>query len=243
MLKKKHLVPVAVAFLVAGLLAGCAGAGKKGKEIEKLLEDKYGEKFRVTSVSHSRTYKGEGYYEAEAYAVKHKDLVFSLNMDEDGSTFSDGYVMKRGTALVADKIRDNIGRMKNPCYVHVQSMFPDALTDDPDQTLEEYLQQENTNFYTVYLYINPKDETPESIWEHVEHALDGMPSMNGSMEIFFSDKATMKKAQGYVESHAGLEDEYMKIGENDHVYGIDFQSGTIGTAKSAFLDAAEQKMR
>ena len=241
MFKKLRLATVLALLFALGILAGCAGkTSEKGKEIERLLEDRYGEKFRVTSVRKG-LYGVEGYYEAEAYAIKHKDLPFSLNMNEDGSSFSDGYTMKRGTALIAEKIRDNIGKMKNPYYVHVQSMFPDSLTNDPEQTLEEYLAQEASNFYTVYLYVNPKGETPESIWEHVEHALDGMPSIDGSLEVFFSDKATMKKAQGYVESHANLEDEYMKIGEDDHIYGIDFRSGAIGTAKRAFLDAAEQK--
>lgn len=243
MVKKIRLMTVLAVLFAAGILAGCAGrTGEKGKEIERLLEDKYGEKFRVTNIRNG-SYGGEGYYEAEAYAVKHKDLPFSLNMDKDGSSFSDGYVMKRGTAMIAEKVQDNIGKMENPYYVHVQSMFPDSLTDAPDQTLEEYLSREASNFYTIYLYVNPKDETPESIWEHVEHALDGMPSMDGSLEVFFSGQATMKKARKYVESHASLEDEYMKIGENDHVYGFDFRSGTIGTAKSGFLDAARQKIQ
>ena len=239
---KFRFMTIFAVFLAVCILVGCAGrTSEKGKEIERLLEDRYGERFRVTSVREG-SYGREGYYEAEAYAVKHKDLPFSLNISEDGGSFSDGYTMKRGTALIAEKIRDNIGKMKNPYYVHVQSMFPDSLTNDPDQTLEEYLTQEASNFYTVYLYVNTKGETPESIWEHVEHALDGMPSMDGSLEVFFSDKTTMKKAQGYVESHASLEDEYMKIGEEDHIYGIDFRAGAIGTAKSTFLDAAGQKM-
>lgn len=62
-------------------------------------------------------------------------------------------------------------------------LFPDLLTDDP------------------------KGETPESIWGRIEHAIEG------SIEVFLVDRRTTDKARKYVETHAGPEDEYMKIGE------------------------------
>lgn len=50
----------------------------------------------------------------------------------------------------------------------------------------------------------------------------------------------MNKARKYVETHAVLEDEYMKFGKNDHVYGVGFGFGAdmIRQSRSAFLDAA-----
>lgn len=51
-----------------------------------------------------------------------------------------------------------------------------------------------------------KDETPESIWGHIEYAMDGIPAMEGSIEVFLADRRTTDKAGKYVETHAGLED-------------------------------------
>ncbi|MDO5476427.1 MAG: hypothetical protein Q4F43_04855 [Eubacteriales bacterium] len=230
-----------MAFTVAGMmLEGCGRNAEREETVRKALIDKYGEEFEVTHIY------GQGimtdYFTAEAYATAYPDLPFSLNMDINDGTFMDGYVMKRGTNLISVNAQKNLGHLKNPYYLHTQSMFPDSVSMDPDLSLEEYLATEKTNFFTLYLYMDPNGETPESIYQSVNGILKGMEAMQGSLEIFFADEATMDRARDYVESHAGLEEEYAKIGRKIHVIGIKFENDGLDISQDAFLSKIRSKM-
>lgn len=237
----RHLAGILAAAIAAAALCGCAASPMKKTRIKKALEDKYGETFFVDSIyRHSLS---PGSITAQAYAAVHPDLPFLVVMDADYRSFSDGYVMKLGTQMISRRAQENLGALKKPYYLHTQSMFPDSVSDDPGQSLEEYLSSEESNFFTIYLYINPEGETPESLYAAIRDILSGMENMDGSLEIFLTGEGTMDKARGYVVSHASLEDEYVKIGEKYHVLGIRFKSGTLGTSREEFESRLQEWMR
>ena len=66
--------------------------------------------------------------------------------------------------------------------------------------------------------------------------------MEGSVEIFFADEKKMDQAREYVESHAGLENEYYEIGKDSHVIGIRFAEGALQITEDSFLDLVRSKM-
>lgn len=218
------------------ILEGCGKTAEKEARIKKILEEKYGEEFEVTRVYGQGVM--EKYYTAEAYAVEYPDLPFPLNIDEEGGSFMDGYVMKRGTNLMASQAAVNLGGLRNPFYVHVQSMFPNSVSTNPNQTLKEYLASEETNFFTFYLYLDVDGETPESLYASLRNMLAGMEEAEGSVEIFFGDEKLMDQIREYVESHATLEDDYSKIGRDRHVMGIRFNNGVLAISEDCFLDKA-----
>ena len=226
--------------LTGMMIDGCGKSAEREKWIREALREKYGEEFEVMHVYGQGVL--EDYYTAEAYAAAYPDLPFSLNVDVKDNTFMDGYVMKRGTNLISSRAQKNLGRLKNPYYVHTQSMFPDSVSTDPDQSLEQYLDAEKTNFFTVYLYIDPEGETAESIYRSVRDLPAGMERMQGSLEIFFADEKTMGRAQEYVESHAALEEEYARIGRGCHVTGIRLGDGVLDISEEGFLSRIRAQM-
>ena len=237
----RRLVIGVLMMSVAGmLLEGCGNREERAEKVKAALEEKYGGEFEVMRVLGQGVM--EDYFTAEAYNAAYPDLPFSLNMDVNDGTFMDGYVMKRGTNLIAAQAAQNLGSLQGMYYVHVQSMFPDSVSSDPEISLDQYLESEATNFFTIYLYIDPEQETPESLWTNISCILQGMDRMEGSLEVFFADEKKIDQAREYVESHAALEDEYIKIGRDCHVTGIRFAAGTLQISEDSFLDIVRSKM-
>lgn len=237
----QHILCIYLAVLaISAVLSGCAGMDARAIKAQKALEDKYGEKFRVTEVHKFGSRKD--YFTAEAYAVAWPDLPFVISMDMNDGTFQDGYVMKRGTQLMAERASQNLKSYKNDFYVHVQSFFPDSVKDDPDMSLDEYISSESINSFTIYLYIDPSGETPESISQAVSHIMDGISPAQGSVEIFFADKVVMDKARRYVENHAVLESGYSKIGKDKHVVGIHYKYGNLELDQDAIMTKLSENM-
>ena len=222
------------------VLSGCAGMDVRAIKAREALEEKYGEKFRVTEVHKFGSRKD--YFTADAHAVAWPGLPFVISMDMNDGTFQDGYVMKRGTQLMAERASQNLGGLKNGHYVHVQSFFPDSVKDDPDMSLDEYISSESINSFTIYLYIDPSGETPESISQAVSHIMDGMSPAQGSVEIFFADKVVMDKARRYVENHAVLESGYSKIGKDKHVVRIHYKYGNLELDQDAIMAKLSENM-
>jgi hypothetical protein len=69
-----------------------------------------------------------------------------------------------------------------------------------------------------------------------------MEKMEGSVEIFFADEKKMDQAREYVESHAGLENEYYEIGKDCHITGIRFKEGVLQISEDSFLDIVHNRM-
>lgn len=237
-----HILTGVLIMSMAGMLMdGCGKTTEREEKVREALTAKYGEEFVVTHVYGQGVL--EDYYTAEAYSAAYPDLPFSLNMDVNDGSFMDGYVMKRGTNLIASRIELNLGHLLKPYYVHVQSMFPDSVSTDPELSLEEYLATESTNFFTVYLYMDPEGESPESIWLNISDMFKGMDQARGSLEIYFADDQTMEKAREYVESHASLEESYAEIGRDCHVMGIKYEDGKLDITEEAFLSGVSRFMK
>lgn len=226
--------------LLGAILEGCGNTAEKETRIKEVLGQKYGEKFEVLRIHKQGTM--EPYYTAEAYAESYPELPFLVTMDTEDDVFSDGYVMKRGTNLISSQAAENIGKLKGVYYIHTQAMFPDSVSADPDISLKEYLESEKNNFFTVYLYLDPSPENPDSLYAAISELLKGLTPMEGSIEIFFADEKQMNRVREYVESHATLEDDYVKLGENCHVTGIRFYNGELKITEDEFLDRVRTNM-
>ena len=237
---RRLIIGVLIMTVAGMLLEGCGNKEERAEKVKAALEEKYGGEFEVMRVMGQGVM--EDYFVAEAYNTDYPDLPFSLNMDVNDGTFMDGYVLKRGTNLIAGQAAQNLGSLQGAYYVHVQSMFPDSVSSDPEISLDAYLESENTNFFTIYLYVDPDQETPESLYSAVSAILKGMGKMEGSVEIFFADEKKMDQAREYVESHAGLENEYYEIGKDSHVIGIRFAEGALQITEDSFLDLVRSKM-
>lgn len=48
--------------------------------------------------------------------------------------------------------------------------------------------QERLFLFLDSLYIDPKSETPESIWDRIENAMNGIPAMEDSIKVFLTDR-------------------------------------------------------
>ncbi len=225
---------VLIMALIGAILEGCGNTAERETRIKKALEQKYNEKFEV--LRFHRQGIMEQYYTAEVYAESYPELPFLVTMDTEDDFFSDGYVMKRGTNLISSHASENVGKLKGMYYIHTQSMFPDSVSEKPDIELKEYLESEKNNFFTIYLYLDPSAESPDSLYAAVSEILKGLEPMEGSIEIFFADEKRMDRIREYVESHASLEDDYVKLGEDCHVTGIRFCSGRLNISEDEFLD-------
>lgn len=195
---------------MAAALAGC-GAKEKKKEAERLLEEKYGEAFTVTSYKGYNL--GDTYYTVTAYSDDWPTLPFEAHPSLDGSGVTDGYAGRRVCRKVSDLVSENLaGVMPCSVYVHTVAEPADSICPDPDVSVEEFAGtwMPDSRFH-IYVHIDNRDWEDVDISGYLQYAMAGLSTIEGSLTVCFSDADTMALTREYVETHTGLGESFFHM--------------------------------
>lgn len=216
---------VVIFLAMATGLYGCASPSQRKAQAKKVFQEKYHEEFEI--ISYKKASFFEDYYTVKAYAVKYPDLIFRASIDNDSKAFSDSYVMKRICDRMSNKISQNLSTLKNDYYVFTEAMFSDSLITDPEISLEAYIQSEPANKFTIYLCLEQKETNIESIVSSVNHMMDGIPEISGSVSIYLVDSKLLTKIQEYVTTHDNTYSEFDEMVEDARIGSVEFENGNF----------------
>ena len=241
MRKRAGIILITAVFSML-LLASCGKGEAKKEEAKRLLEEKYGRKFTVTSYDGQQIM--ETYYSVSAYAENDPQLPFKAYVDEDGSSVSDDYVARKVCNNISARVNENLSGLPCPYYVNTGIMSGESMCSDPEVSIEEFASVwEPDNRYYIYVYLSDrilKNNTDAGqICMTMEQALSGLPGIKGNLTICISDEKTIEKVRKYTETNTRLYDDYFKLTENDQQKQFDFENNVLNITESdinAMLD-------
>ena len=239
-MKKKIITIITAGVILA--LSGCMSNQEHKDLAKELLEDKYDEDFVINKNM------GEGYdldegigkgfktdeYTVEAYSEDHPEIIFDAVVFPDKSKVSDPYAAKRILCSTSRKIEDNIEGLDGKYYVHIVPLVYDTKIDDPDADIEELVDNNPSNSYTVYLFYSPDDEITRSDYRYISHMFDGLECMSGKVALYEVDYRTLNKAADYIESNKELYHEFRKMTDDYRLGYIDFEDGELDITEAGF---------
>jgi len=101
---------------------------------------------------------GQDYFDLLVYPEDEPDLLFTVSFDTKGEDFSDNYVEKHICKQISEIIYDNLG-VRDNIYIFTSAIGPQPITDNLDQTIEEYANLDNKNAFKSSIFVtNEFDE-------------------------------------------------------------------------------------
>ena len=197
----------------------------KKRHAAEELKQKYHEEFKI--ISYSGIKLSQDYYTVEAYSVEYPNLIFRASIDNKSGDIMDSYVTKRLCSRISDKISQNLKTLKDDYYVFTEAMLEDTLLTDPTISIEEYLKEETSNIFTIYLCIDQNGSSAQNIVTSVNNMLNGLPEFSGSVEIFLTDTNLLARIKEYVESNSDTYFEFDEMTEDTYIGTISFENGHV----------------
>lgn len=247
---KKKIIKI----LITGMLLTLTGcmSDKEHKDLAKeLLEDKYDEDFVINKNM------GEGYdldegigkgfktdeYTVEAYSADYPEIIFDAVVFPNKSKVSDPYAAKRILYSTARQIEDNIDGIDGKYFVHIIPIVYDTDIDDPDADIEELVDNNPKNSYTVYLFYCPDDEVDKTAYRYINNMFEDLECMSGKVAFYVVDKRTLSKAEDYIEENKELYQEFRKMTDDYRVGYIEFEDGELDIDEAEFLRMAKLSVK
>lgn len=221
-------------------MTGC-GSRDRNAKAERLLEEKYGEKFVIDENRGQEPM--QDYYTVIAHSEEYPTIIFSAGIGADNDSVDDSYVCERLMARMCDEMSKSMEPLKGESYIFAQGMFEFTGFDDPDISLEAFMEEMPNQEFTVYLNYIPEDgETAEDVFEGVSNMVSRIAAAKGYVAVYICDEKTLGKIQEYVESHDILYDSYDEIVEDKYAGKIRYEGGKAVGEKSEFLEKAGKRL-
>lgn len=215
------LLSFAALAVTAAMLAGCSGE-RKEHLAQKLLEEKYRERFSV-SVNENQEL-GSGHYTAKAYSVQYPDMPFSVSVDNNGKNFSDNYVARRVCSKIEEQVYSNIHAANGKLFVHVEVMVPGHGLNDPDMTVSDFVSVNPDNRFSLYIFSASTERLAGNL-QNILSSLENLPG--GTIYIYSTPESTVAEMQKYCKETGTPVSEHIKL-KDDCVYvEIPFAHGKI----------------
>lgn len=206
----------------------------------KLLNEKYGEEFDIESVQ-SQSFSG-GYYTVVAYPQEDSTLLFQAYINSDGTGVSDNYVTKVLCRNVAEQVAWNLNSLPGIYYIYVEVMHEPLMLDRPGISLKEFMEETPKNKFTINICYVPEGADAQEVYLGLTNVFQDMESISGKICLYVMDETNMAWVQEYRETHDQGYDEFEDIMESYFVGLIDFEKGTITTAKEEVIEMLESKL-
>lgn len=127
--------------LLMGIMVALSGCGNENQkeQAEKLLEEKYGQKFVVTrSISHGSLF--DNTYKIEACPKDIENLIFMAEVSDKGTELSDEYVSVCVCNKIEKEITENLKSLDGTFYVNVESVSKTIKSNDYNMSIDRYLE-------------------------------------------------------------------------------------------------------
>ncbi len=217
-------------------MTGC-GSRDRNAKAEQILEEKYGESFAVDENRGQEPM--QDFYTVIAHSEAYPTILFSAAIGADDDSEGDTYVCERLMARMSDEMSRSMGPLKGESYVFAQGSLENTGFDDPNISLEAFMEGMPLEEFTVYLNYVPEDgETAEDIYAGVSSMVSRIAAAKGYVAVYICDEKTLDEIQKYVESHDILYDSYDKIVEERYAGKIRYEGGMPVGDKSEFLERA-----
>lgn len=219
----KCIIGACVIMMTMTGLEGCNSIDGK-KKVKEALTKKYQEEFEVI------TYRGPGFLQdsctVTAYAVEYPELVFCAAMNMKTGNVMTSYVTKRLCDRITEKIMLNLRNLDCKYFVYTETTLPETLSENPNITLSDYVNENPGNRFVIYLYLYKEDLDKEKLETSQIHMLEGLSEMQGYVSLYLCDSEKIEKVQEYVSSHADTYTEFDEMTETDYLGSIDITDGT-----------------
>ena len=239
----KKIITIILTAGVILTLTGCMSSEEHKDLAKDLLEDKYDEEFVISKNLGEGFHLDEGIekgfmtdeYSVEAYSEEYPEIIFDATVFPDKSKVSDTYAVKRILYSTARKIEDNLKGLGGDYYVHIIPLVYDTGIDDPEAGIEELVENNDKNSYTVYLLYSPDDEADKTTYQYVSNMFQGLECMNGKVSFYVLDRKTLNKAEKYIEENKELYQEFRELTNAGHKGFIEYEDGKPDMDEAEFL--------
>lgn len=205
-----------------------------------LLNEKYNDTFEIEEVQSHSIFRG--YYTVIAYQEENPDLLFRANVNTDGTAVSDNYVSKIVCKDLSNKVARNLDALKGIYYIFTQVLTEPTMLNNVRITLEEYLEANPKNKFTINVNYCPEETNAEEVYSGLCNILNGLDSISGKINLCVIDEEMFSKIQNYMETHDRCYDEYKHMIEEYSAGMIEFKKGTITTSKEEIMKILENKL-
>lgn len=243
-MRKTAIITVIISLSL--LLAGCGLVGfipaRKAKAA-RLLKEKYGEEFIIDDYRGQVSFM-DGYYTVIAHAKAYPAVTFSAGVGTDDESLSDTYVCERLMARKSAEMSESLGRLTGDRYIFMQPFTPYTTINDPNTSLETFMEEAPKQEFTVYVnYVPDKNETAEDIYDGLAEMITALDVTQGYVAVYICDNKTLNKIQKYVERHDILYDSYDEIVEGRFAGLMRYEKGVLIETKYEFAKSVSEKSR
>ena len=219
---------------------GCGNVISHEKQAIEMLNEKYNDSFEIESVQ-SQSFSG-GYYTVIAYQEEEPTLLFRADIDSDGTGLSDNYVARILYRDMAEQVAWNLNQLPGTYYIYVEAMFEPTMLKKPGITLKEFMEETPKNKFTINVNYAPEETNPEEVYAGLANIFQNMENISGKIHLYIMDETHIARVQEYMETHDRCYDEFEDMVENASVGLIDFENGTIVTAKDEIIRMLENRL-
>ena len=207
---------------------------KKMKEAERLLEEKYGEKFVAERYAGQRVL--DSFFTVVAYAKSYPYVLFRVFIDTDGEMMTDEYVGRRISCRLAETLQSRFRKLPGMYYVAVMPMDYLFIADNADVSFEALGETDFHNRYTIYIFATGMENSDPVFYKHLSGIFEGLDFLQGTLELYFTDEKGIEKIQEYVEVHELFYDEFNEMIKSSFVGEIPFSHGRLDMAQANFVN-------
>lgn len=205
-----------------------------------LLNEKYNDSFEVEIVQSNSFFRG--FYTVIAYQEDNGDVLFRASVDSNGKGVSDNYVSRLVCQKLADKVAQNLDALKGVYYIYVKAMTEPSMLDNPNITIEEFMEVVPKNKFTIHVSYAPEETNAKEASEGFMNILKGMEYLSGRINLYVMDELMLAKVQEYMETHDKCYDGYQQMMKEYFAGVIYFEKGTVTSAKEEIVEMLENKL-
>ncbi len=226
--KRKGIVIVTI-FMLAVMLTGCGRSEidteARMEKAERLLNEKYGESFVVTEyLGDNIRYKT---FNVEAYAEAYPTLRFDAIVDFEGDGMRDSYVARRVSARAAEAMENAISDMECGHFVCVTPLETESTMNDPNVSVEEYIEDHKKKDFMIYLYIDQNEAETGRIYDCMIKISETLDCTDGYIQLFLTGPDMMEEVKEYVDTHRAFYGSYKDMTKEDLVGSFRFEKGVM----------------
>lgn len=196
-------------FVAGILLAGC---GLREDRVLELLSEKYGESFVIEED------RGNGTY----IVCPEGDPSLLFRADADRKAVSDNYACKSLCRRLSEQMSGSLAGLSGDVFVYTECMVDVTALDDPDISLDEYLEISPGNRFVVYLFTD--GSLPE---EWTDYLSDGLEEMSGQVQVYVTDGLGVEQVKRYLADHDTMYDEFWSAYEGSEAGIFRFENGVM----------------
>lgn len=221
-------------------LSGCVNPAVQKDKAADALREKYREEFQILSCSQTGPFAD--YYSVTAYAEEYPDLVFRASVDRESGTVSDTYVTKRVCGRISDKISENIAELSAEYFVFTEAMLGGSALDNPNVTLEEYMQDSPGNQFTVHLCIEREDARAQNIVSALSNMMKDIPDVSGMICIYLADESMLSDIREYVWAHDATYGDFEDMTDEAYIGAVEFVNGNFDLTAENLKEMAGNRL-